>query len=200
MNTKQLIALWYTGLTVAALLLFSNGEIPFLKNEWEVFIIDVAIIGAMSVFTLRSGNQLDWRSFLRWVVPAIVVPVIGIGALIAYYHVRTEALPASELAKVKLDGSPNHYGDGSVFGRIYNGSSYTITKVTLRITSEGFVDPDEDKKLQERRKEENSWTREYADDVIIPPLSSGLVNVTVSSKNSGALMYEIANATGYRSN
>lgn len=135
MNTKQLIALWYTGLAIVALLVFGNGEIPFIKNEWVTLIACVSIIGLLSIYTFKNGHQLDKKKFVRWVSPMIVTPVVIVAIIIAINYKMTEQLPPSELANVQIKRNPKSYDSGDVFADIYNGSSYNISEVVVKITA-----------------------------------------------------------------
>jgi|GEM_PF-6011834 len=226
MNTKQLIALWYTGLAIVALLVLGGGKIPFLKNEWVTLIACVSIIGLLSVFTFRSGHQLDKKMFVRWVSPMIVSPIVIIVLVIAYNYKMTEQLPPSEIAKVQIEQSPKSYDNGKVFADIYNGSSYSISEVVIRISArsnwEDFQDPDtipkhgksvfyefggqtyefpvgttaEVAKSKILDRHKLLWTRQYRTQSHISSLSSGKLIFNVADTKDAILNYEIVEVVG----
>ena len=191
MNTKQLIALWYTGLAIASILIFSNGEIPYLLTR----IVCASIIGFLSVLTFRNGNQLDKMSFLRWVLPVITIPIIVVVFLITMDYVKTKTLPSSEMAKVQIERNPKHYDDGDIFADIYNGSSYQLSEVVVLITArEKVIDPfAEGNKSSELIK---LWSRQYKDKVGISPLTTGIFHVRATDTKDVRLEFEIVEVRG----
>jgi hypothetical protein len=77
---------------------------------------------------------------------------------------RPQPLPADEL--LKLSGNAGLTGQGSFSGKLYNGSSWTITKMTVRIVARG--------------KRRELWDRQFATSVYAPPLSTAPIFFSVT--------------------
>ena len=77
-----------------------------------------------------------------------------------------EELSPFETAKITGNAGFNF---GSFSGKIYNGSSWTITKIIVTVTA----------------KEENGstrWTRDFAEDIEIQPLTTGYLSISVTGE------------------
>ncbi len=209
MNTKQLIATWYTAITV--LWLIAAGSL--IRNEWIVLVIVATIIGALSIFTLWNKNELDKKLFFRWLAPGIAAPIIVTAALIIDARVSEEVLPDAEKAKVQIEMAPKHYDDGEIFAEIYNGSSYRITSAIIEITAsrldfsslakpekpisaDEFLDSNDIK--FKRTRENVMWIRQYQDGVLVSPLSTGLFHVKASDSKDANLSFRVIDVRGVK--
>lgn len=99
-------------------------------------------------------------------------------------RVKDKNLPYSEASKV-TGNAAFRYGGGLFSGKLYNGSSWTVTSVKLGIKS---LD-DEGSTL---------WDREYLTDVIISPLSASSFSVTVAGQSGASSEWNIKEVFGHR--
>ncbi len=76
-------------------------------------------------------------------------------------------LPYAERAKVTGNASLSY---GSFSGKIYDGSSWTITRIVINVTAK-----DEDGSVR--------WCRDLSDDLEISPLETGHFSVTVTGEH-----------------
>jgi hypothetical protein len=95
---------------------------------------------------------------------------------------KPQPLPIGELAK--LSGNAGFTGHGGFSGKLYNGTSWTITKITVRIVARG------------QRKE--LWDRRFATAIFAPPLSTGSILLNVTD-DEGVVDFDwyIIDAEGY---
>lgn len=75
-----------------------------------------------------------------------------------------QILPYAERAKVTGNAGLSY---GSFSGKIYNGSTWTITRIVVNVTAK-----EQDGTVR--------WTRDFSDDVKISPLETGHFSVTVT--------------------
>jgi hypothetical protein len=94
-----------------------------------------------------------------------------------------EEIPPFDSAKITGNAG---LGSGLFSGKIYNGSSWTVTKIIVTVTA----------------KEENGstrWTRDFAHDIQIPPLTTASLYITVTGEQGiKEAPWTIKSAWGYK--
>ena len=94
-----------------------------------------------------------------------------------------EELPPFEIAKITGNAG---LGSGLFSGKIYNGSSWTVTKIIVTVTA----------------KDENGstrWTRDFARDIQISPLTTASLYIEVTGEQGiKEAPWTIKNVWGYK--
>jgi hypothetical protein len=128
MNTKQLIVIWYTAITVLILLGYNMN----FKNSF--ILICVGTVGVLTVFSLSNKIQIEKRHFLQWVLPAIAIAflALAIPTNLPNFTNQQKTLPVAELAKLSTEA----YIDNEwLFIKLYNGSLWNVHSITVAISS-----------------------------------------------------------------
>lgn len=191
MNTKQLIALWYTVIGLLSLLIFSEGKIlPFRLSEWAAIAICVASIGLLAVYTMKTSHQLDKRTFYKWVIPALSLPFITAAILIGVI-----TFTAPKLAEIPLGDRYLLTGQAQISPlerlevNLYNGSTWEIKEITVQL------------KVTSKTSGEHVITvdRKYVLSCWVSPMTSKECNTNVgfSLRNGQDFSWNILSAVGY---
>jgi hypothetical protein len=97
---------------------------------------------------------------------------------------KSTKLPPWDAAKVTGNASLSGYGSFS--GKLYNGSSWHITRIIFRVTAK-----ESDKSLR--------WDRQFDDKIKIAPLSTSKFFVSVIDDKNVDFEWDIVEAWGYKS-
>jgi hypothetical protein len=97
---------------------------------------------------------------------------------------KSKMLPLDE--RIKVTGNAGLNGDGSFSGKVYNGSSWTITDMIIRVIA----------------KEKNGsvrWDRKFKEAQVIPALSTARIHITVTGdENVASFEWNIEEIRGYK--
>ena len=146
MNTKQTIALWYSGLFLILAFLYLQIRHEHLYGETQVplslaVIVSIVILASLLIYSLGDSTEIDSSTLFRAVgVPILLMVLIFVGMVI-YNSFKYNANPADEYNVSPedirlLDPSLNFSrsgGEAVLSGRIQNNSDITVRRMELRI-------------------------------------------------------------------
>ncbi|MGA3172477.1 MAG: hypothetical protein ABSE62_15855 [Chthoniobacteraceae bacterium] len=148
MNTRQLTALWYIALLLAASavaigLAAQKNDWP---NDWRPFTGiagAIAILGGTLIFTLSEHPNAQPKRLWKTVALPLASIAVVAGAILMWHlgsfrqiqqepqeAVDTE-LPFAELAK--LEGNAKIHSDGDLSCTVYNASSWTVKEIIVHV-------------------------------------------------------------------
>lgn len=131
MNTKQLIAIWYTGLAIDIALLLHTDDL------WAV-VIAIVVLGSLFVLSFRTYDNVKKKAVLAWV--GIPMLLCGAAFTVAVYLNQTGRLPKQELRELPIDQQQKVEGRASItnYGwlkvSLYNGSSWRVRHVQVALS------------------------------------------------------------------
>lgn len=154
MNKKQLVVLWCVALLILTTLADGWGILALKRNTSAQLSIGVIILGALLVYTFKHNQD---NKFLIKLAGGAIAFVFAIAGFNYYKNVLSIVdLPQSEIAKIHLEKSPAHYDNGSIFAEVYNGSSYTLSTIRVKISAYQRWEPPEVKK-QSKDESSDGW-------------------------------------------
>ena len=148
MNTKQLVAIWYTGLAIDFFILGNTQDL------WAI-IVSILIIGALFVITFSPHEKVNKKRLLIWVISpvvlvALVYLVYELGEVVVYeYHENKVPISPRKIVpfelydsfsefpseeKEKVEGKASINANGYLTVSLYNGSSWNIKTVQVALT------------------------------------------------------------------
>lgn len=130
MNKKQVIVLWYAGLSIIALLAFEGQASKFLRQNAIVpHILDVLIVCGLFLVTFRIDDATSHMFVLKRVLPpfGVLLMVVVINAV--FFTQREEAKPAPAPAPMAAPApAPAAPPDFSSYGEPEDASKSTSTR------------------------------------------------------------------------
>ena len=139
MNRVQNIALWYIsiGIVIALGVGAASGNWSWL-NGLSFSIAAILLVGGAAIFSFRSGNGMDKATFVRYVLPAILLPIVVLAG-IAFYEYKTTVLdivdvPSEELRR--LTGRASLRGDRFTVD-LQNETSWSVKSLVVSAHSVG---------------------------------------------------------------
>ena len=96
---------------------------------------------------------------------------------------KTVVIPIED--KLKISGNGGFSSLSSFSGKIYNGSSWTLTNITIKIVA---------------REKNNTirWDRKFKTEINIPPLSTGDLYFSVTGESEAESEWSIEEVLGYK--
>lgn len=146
MNTRQLIALWYAAIllaacAVAAGFVSQRNWYDFGPHAFFGMAGGIVILSATLIYTLSEHPNAQPKQLWKIVgLPAGIASLIAIGILLRHainqsglYSVEDSAqeLPAGELAKLQASATLDDYG--KLTCNIYNGSSWDVKDIIIHV-------------------------------------------------------------------
>lgn len=86
---------------------------------------------------------------------------------------------------LKISGNAEFGSFGEFIGKIYNGSGWTLTDITIKIVAR-----EKDKKIR--------WDRKFRTEINIPPLSTGNLYISVTGEREAEPEWSIGEVRGYK--
>ena len=144
MNTKQLIAFWYTGLILVAVLIGFASEHP--NYTLWVYLSVILTLGGMFIYSLGSHPDSNKKTVAYSVLIPLVL-LISTSLIIAYHYdvSKNKTISTSndkkpelltkediEIFDAKLS-SNNNLGWTNISGRVRNNSDVSLWKLELRV-------------------------------------------------------------------
>jgi hypothetical protein len=96
---------------------------------------------------------------------------------------KTVVIPIEDALKISGNGGFGSFGSFS--GRIYNGSRWTLTDITIKIVAR-----EKDNKIR--------WDRKFRTDIYIPPLSTRDLYISVTGESEAESEWSIEEVRGYK--
>ncbi|MDP2983418.1 MAG: hypothetical protein Q8O92_08820 [Candidatus Latescibacter sp.] len=134
MNTKQLIAIWYTGLAIDAAILIQTREL------WGI-VFAILVIGALFVLSFSIYEKVEQKILIVWVIVPILLGIVVFSVSTYLNHAKQvstknlnlypkqEELPFYEKQKVNAVAHFDLFNTLTV--SLYNGSTWNIRKVQV---------------------------------------------------------------------
>ena len=133
MNRVQNVALWYVAIAIIiALGVGADSGNWSSLNGLSFSIAAILLLGGTAIFSFRSGNGMDKATFVRYVGPAILLPLLALAAL-AFYEYKTNVLdiidvPGNEVKR--LTGRASLRGDRFTVD-LQNETSWSIKSIVV---------------------------------------------------------------------
>ena len=134
MNTKQLIAIWYTGLAIDTAILIQTREL------WGI-IVAILIIGALFVLSFSFYEKVEQKTLITWAIVPLILGII-VFLVVTYLNNTSQVsnkdligyptqkdLPFDEKQKVNAVAYFDLFNTLTV--SLYNGSTWNIRKVQV---------------------------------------------------------------------
>lgn len=132
MNTKQMIALWYSGIFLILALAFLAGEKQL--PPWLTVTASILILASLLIYSLGDRAEIDGKTLLKSVGAPIgglaLFILLTFGSIGLYHSIEYNANPADIGL---LDPSLKFEDEAVLSGRIQNNSDVKIEEMELRI-------------------------------------------------------------------